>query len=960
MTPERWRRIDALLGEALELDAGERGIFLEQACAGDEALRRKVEALLAAHERAESFIEMPALEAAAHALADRARSMARRQLGHYQMLALIGAGGMGEVYRARDTRLNREVAVKVLQAHLTQDATALVRFEREAQAVAALSHPNILAIHDFGEEQGVVYAVMELLYGQTLRQRLSAAPLGWRAAVEIAAAVAEGLAAAHAKGVIHRDLKPENIFLTQDGRIKILDFGLARVKAPLTKPSNPADPSAPTAVSVTEMGMVMGTVGYMSPEQARGEEADAPSDIFSFGCVLYEMATGRRAFARATQVETLAAILQDQTPKLIEAGQEAPSELELIVTHCLEKKAEDRFHSARDLSFALRALLSGSKTTRALPRRPGRRLAPALLVLLAVVTLGALLLASRYLPRAPVDGSSIRFAVPLPGAWIGTEMENTFIAVSPDGLQLAFVVENEGRRALWVRPRDSVSARLLAGTEGAASPFWSPDSRWIGFFAEGKLLKIEVSGGPSQVLCDVRIGAGTGTWGRGGTILFGGQGGEQEGIYRVSDDGGTPSPVIKSNPLRGEGWYFWPHFLPDGQNFLFLKSDAHYKGAVVHIGSLDGGKSRELLQTSSRVEYAAPGYLLYVREGTLVARPFDTESLKFTGDPILIAEQVRYFSPTGYADFSASESLIVYRAGEIASRLVWFDRNGRELGTTGARGQYEEPRLSPDGRKIAVGLVDPRIGTLDIWAIELGRDLSTRLTTAKQYTEYGPVWSPDGLQVAFAADEDGPPHLHRIMSSGAGEMEALIPPESQVQWADDWSADGQFIIYAEADTKTKMDILVLPLFGARKPFPFLNTPFNEKEPRFSPDARLVAYVSDKSGKNEVYVQPFRPAGEKTGEKWMISTAGGSQPVWRRDGKEMFYLAADNKLMAVPVKLGADFEAGAPIVLFRIDPAAEHAYDVTADGQRFLVNTNVNRAETLPITAVIHWAAALKR
>jgi serine/threonine protein kinase len=965
MTPERYRQIDELLEQALELEPEQREAFLDQACGDDHELRRKIASLLKASQRSGDLLDSPAFDVAAREMAEKQegtlpRSLIGREIGHFKILALLGAGGMGEVYRARDTRLDREVAIKVLPPHLTGDATALARFEREARAVAALSHPNILAIHDFGEDQGIVYAVMELLDGQTLRQRLAASPLGWREAVEVGAAVAEGLAAAHAKGIIHRDLKPENIFLTLDGGVKILDFGLARVKAPISKQPNPAPNTAPIMANVTEPGMVLGTVGYMSPEQVRGEEADAPSDIFSLGCVLYEMVMGRRAFAHPSPVETMAAILQDQPPKLAEAGKGAPAELDLIVSHCLEKKAEDRFHSARDLSFALRTLLSGSKASLIPQQLQRQRIAPAALALIAVVALAALILAVNYFRRSPPGDSPIRFAVPLPGAWIGTELENTFMAVSPDGQRLAFVVENGGRRALWVRPRDSVSARLLAGTEEASSPFWSPDSRWIGFFAEGKLKKIEVSGGPSQVLCDVRIGVGTGTWGRDGTILFGGQGGDGEGIYRVSDRGGTPAPVIKPDRSRGEAWYFWPHFLPDGRNFLFLKSDSNHKGSATHIGSLDGGESRALLQNSSRVEYAAPGYLLYVREGTLVAHPFNAESLKFTGEPIPIAEQVQYFNPTGYADFSASESLIVYRAGEIASRLVWFDRNGRELGTTGAPGQYEEPRLSPDGKKIAVGLVDPRIGTLDIWTLEPGRDLSTRITTTRQTTEYGPVWSPDGLYLAFAADAMGPPRLHRKMSSGAGEVEDLLPSESQVQWADDWSADGQFIIYAEADARTKLDILVLPLFGGRKPFPILKTPFNEKGARFSPDGRWVAYVSDESGKNEVYVQPFQTSGQSSGARWTISTAGGSQPVWRRDGRELFYLAADNKLMAAPVKTGARFEAGSPVTLFKTEPAAEHAYDVTADGHRLLINTNVTRAEALPITAVINWSASLRR
>ena len=571
-----------------------------------------------------------------------------------------------------------------------------------------------------------------------------------------------------------------------------------------------------------------------------------------------------------------------------------------------------------------------------------------------LLVIAALFLALVYFRPTPADKDSIRFDVYLPGKWIATEMVRHHLAVSPDGQRLAFVVESEGRRMLWVRPRDSVLASALAGTEDASSPFWSPDSHWLGFFADGKLKKIEASGGPPQTLCNVPIVGGTGTWSLEGTILLAGMGGGNAGIYRVSDTGGEVTLVIKPDSSRGQPFLLWPHFLPDGHHFLYLAYDEPLRDVFVFIGSLDTGESHPLFETNSRVEYVPPGYLLYVREGTLVAHPFDAAKLKFTGEPIPIAEQLQYFSPTGYADFSASGSLLAYRAGVIASRLVWFDRNGREMGAVGASGQYEEPRLSPDEKKVAVGLVDPRTGTIDIWLLELTRDLATRITFTKRITEYGPAWSPGGRHLAFVADLAGPPHLHSKLSSGAGDAEVLLPP-GEVQFADDWSADGRFIAYAQAGAETKMDLWILPLFGDRKAFPFLNTPSYEKQARFSPDGRWVAYVSDESGKNEVYVQSFR----KSGEKWTISTAGGSQPVWRRDGKELFYLAADNKLMVVPVKVGAGFEAGVPTALFRIDPAVEHAYDVTSDGQRFLVNTNVTRAESLPITVVVNWTDSLK-
>ena len=950
MTPERWKHIDKLLEEALEVDANERAALLDQACAGDEALRRKVEDLLAAHERAASFIETPALEATAQALAEQARLMVGRKLGRYQILSLLGAGGMGEVYRARDTHLNREVAIKVLPAHLTQDVVALARFEREAQAVAALSHPNILAIHDFGNEQGLHYAVTELLDGETLRGRLARGALSWREAVEISATVADGLAATHAKGIIHRDLKPENIFLTSDGRVKILDFGLASRK--LSGAMSDIS-SAPTVPNVTEPGMVMGTVGYMSPEQVRGEEVDERSDIFSFGCVLYEMVSGRRAFARETAAETMAAILKDEPPPLFRLIKDTPPELGMITAHCLAKSVKERFQSARDLGLTLKGLLSGSRATATIPVRSTKQVAVPWKWLAAVLVVAAAVAAILSYNRKPPSSGAIHFSISLPGTWMAEGLENHPLAVSPDGQRLAFVLESVGRRMIWVRSRNSVSTAPLAGTEGAVSLFWSPNSKYIGFFADGKLKKIEADGGPPQTLCNVPFGESSGTWSRGGTILFGGRAAFKSALYNVPDAGGEVTLVAQPDRSKGEIAYFWPHFLPDGRHFLHLTFLASLGRYAVLVRSLDTAEPRLLFEVNSRVEYVPPGYLLYVREGTLLAHPFDVGTLEFTGEPVPIAEHVQYFYPTGWTPFSASESLLAYQAGEVASQLVWFDRNGRELGKVGPPGRYEKPRLSPDEKKVAVGMVDPRTGTLDIWTHDLTRGLAARVTSSKPGTAFGPIWSPDSRHLVYASG-DGPPHLHRKLSSGIGDEERLLPMR-EVQWANDWSTDGRSIAYVETAAKTKRDLWILPL-ADRKPFLFQNTPFDEKEVRFSPDGRWISYVSDESGKDEVYVQPL----QKSGEKWTISTDGGSQPVWRRDGKELFYLAADGRLLAVPVKLGASFEAGVPTVLFRIDPAGEQAYDVTADGQRFLVNTNVTRLEALPLTAVINWAATLKR
>jgi Tol biopolymer transport system component len=490
-------------------------------------------------------------------------------------------------------------------------------------------------------------------------------------------------------------------------------------------------------------------------------------------------------------------------------------------------------------------------------------------------------------------------------------------------------------------------------------PFWSPDSRSVGFFADGKLRKINASGGPVQSLCDVPTDVGTGTWSRQGIILFGGEGGGSEGLYKVSDAGGEITLVAKPDEPK-EAWYFWPHFLPDGRHFLYLASNERSKGGTLYVGSLDSIDKRPLLEISSRAEYVPPGYLLYVRDGTLMAQPFDAEKLSVTGEAAQVARKVQYFSPTGWAVFSATDSLLAYQSGDVISRLVWFDRNGRELRQVGPAANHESPRISPDEQRVAVGVVDPKTGTLDIWVYELKRDLPTRFTYTDSYTEYNPIWSPDGREIAFVGDVEGPPHLQQKELGSAGDAEILLPPGG-VQWSHDWSSDGRFILYEETDPKGKVDLWVLPMFGERKPRPFRNTQYIETEGRFSPDGRWVAYVSDDSGHREVWVQSFQFEGRDNGGRWRISTAGGSQPAWRQDGKELFYLASDNKLMSVAVKSGTTFEAGSPTVLFRIDPSGGGGfYDVSRDGQRFLVNTSLTRAETLPITVVVNWTSSLKR
>jgi Tol biopolymer transport system component len=875
------------------------------------------------------------------------------RLGPYEILALLGAGGMGEVYRARDERLGREVAIKVLPAALSQDADRLRRFEQEARAAGMLNHPNILIVHDIGTHDGAPYIVSELLEGATLRARLDEGPLPVRRSVDYALQMARGLAAAHEKGIVHRDLKPENLFLTGDGRLKILDFGLAKLRP--APPVGGVDTEAPTNLPHTDPGVVMGTVGYMSPEQVRGQEADHRADIFAGGAILYEMLAGQRAFQGKSAVETMHAILRDEPPGLAEMGRNIPPALERIVQHCLEKGPAARFQSAGDLAFNLEALSAASGSTLAARAAVTRRLERRKLLawaVAAVLLLAALPFVAAYFRRAPTEAGAIRFSIPLPkNVTFTTDPERHYLSVSPDGRHLAFAAISEGRALLWVRPLDALRALPLAGTDGAHSPFWSPDSRFIGFFAEGKLKKVAASGGPPQTLCQAPVTTRVGTWSREGTILFPVRG---EGIYRVSAAGGAPTQVTKIDPSRNERMHSWPHFLPDSRHFLYLAT-ADYQSDTIYLRSLEAGEARAVVQARSRVEYITPGYLLYVREGTLLAQPFDAGGLRLAGDPFPIAERV-VFQPTGHAAFSASENgVLVYQTGESATRLVWFGRTGQEIGSVGPPGDYRRLGLSPDGQRVAVTVFDPRAGAADLYLYELAREMGARFTFDPGF-EGAPVWSPDGRQIVFTSDKNGPPDLHLKALSGAGSDEPLLQLPGRQQ-ALDWSPDGRFIIYREdVDPKTGYDLWVLPLAGDRRPVPLARTQFNETDARFSPDSRWVAYVSDESGRPEVYVQPFQGGGERR----RISTAGGSLPRWRRDGKELFYLGADNQLMAVPVKVGEGVEAGVPAALFRIDPAAQADYDVAADGQRFLINAAVTGAESLPITVVLNWTAELEK
>ncbi len=879
------------------------------------------------------------------------------RLGPYEIIAPLGAGGMGEVYRARDTRLGRDVAVKVLPSSFSDDEQRLHRFEQEACAAGALNHPNILAIHDVGKHDGSPYVVSELLEGETLRERMAGAALPQRKAIDYSLQVARGLAAAHEKGIVHRDLKPENIFVTRDGRVKILDFGLAK----LTEPADgQPHTDLPTRRIDTDPGMVMGTVGYMSPEQVRGRPVDHRADIFSFGAILYEMLTGKRAFHGESPAETMSAILREDPPELSVTNKTIAPGLERVVRHCLEKNPEERFHSASDLAFAIEALSGSTPTSSQIAAMPalgprwikGRELIAWIVA--AVAVLGATLFLISYSRRAPVDARSVRFSIPTPE---GSSF-NSF-AISPDGRRLAFIAtDSSGKRRLWVRPLDSLTAQPLVEADiSGASPFWSPDSHYIVFSADGKLKKIDAAGGPAQTLAGLTQSTGTfrgGSWSRDGVIIFAPS--PTDGLYRVSAAGGGELTPVTTLDQAQESSHRWPQFLPDGRHFLYFSRQAERNG--VYVGSLDSRETKRILDTAFNAVYVPEGYLLFERESVLMAQPFDADKLELTGEAFRLAEQVAVRTVDHLSLFSVSESgVLVYESGgeAVNSELNWHDRTGKKISQVGPVGNYWSIWLSLDEKRVAVERLDR--GTGDIWLIDIARNTPTKFTFDPSW-DFAPVWSPDGSKIVFSSTRDGVPNLYVKPVSSSGNEELLLK-SSGLKTPTDWSSDGKFIFYSERNAKGKDDIWVLPLEGDKTPRPFMQDEFNKAGAKFSPDGKWVAYSSDESGPREVYVQPF--TGPRA--KHQVSTSGGTNPIWQRDGKELFYFTADRKLMAVEVKAGSTFESSLPKSLFGMNTrggGSRTTYAVSRDGQRFLTSDMMEISGPSPITVVLNWTTDLKR
>ena len=870
------------------------------------------------------------------------------RLGPYEILSLLGAGGMGEVYKARDTRLDRSVAVKVLSPDIASSPEGRQRFEREARTVSRLSHPHICALYDVGHEGETQFLVMELLEGETLVDRLAKGPLSIEQTLRYGVEIADALDNAHRQGIVHRDLKPGNVMLTKSG-VKLLDFGLAKAIQPLA----PTEPNAIDTMAaknnLTEAGMFVGTLQYMAPEQVSGGLADARSDIFALGAVLYEMATGTRAFSGSSRVALASAILSGQPAPMSSLRSAASPMFDRLVQACLAKDPEDRWQHARDVAMqltSLQTLSAGSAVAPGVaPDRAGRRGAVGSLPWVVAVAATAIALVLALRSPAPPAASAISFAVPPPaGTRFADTVEVVPFALSPDGAQLAMATfEQDGRSRVWIRTMSSAEPRALAGTEGADSVFWSPDGRSIGFFAGSKLKRIDIQGGTVVPLCDVREGIGkSGTWGRDGQVLFAAI--EGDAIYRTSTAGETPVAVVKPEGTRR---VIWPSFLPDGRRFLYLEKS----GANGRLMLGEPGKApRDVMPLDSNVQYVDPDYVLFVRESVLLGQKLNRASFRPEGEPFSIANPVRYFFPTGSGQFSVSAGhALAYQTHGHVARIARVDRSGREGASIGTPGENARLFVSRDGQTAALDRLSGQ-GTMDVWSIDLARGIETRLTSDPGI-EAGPVFVPGGRAVIFGSTKrGGPPNLVR-KNLDTGSEEFLLPFSPSLQQAEDVSSDGRILLFSQRAQDGQFDLWTLPLTGGAAA-PYRASPADETSARFSPDGRFVAYVSNDSGRREVHLAPF-PGGAST----RVSSGGGRLPRWSADGRELFYLSGDGQFTAVPIRTTPSLQVGRPVALFTMGaPQRLAGFGVTADGGFLAILADISGGEQ-PLNVVLNWKPA---
>jgi serine/threonine protein kinase len=878
------------------------------------------------------------------------------RLGPYEILSPIGAGGMGEVYKARDTRLDRSVAVKILPGEFARDAQLKLRFEREAKTISQLTHPNICTLYDVGSHEGVEYLVMELLEGESLAERVVRGPMPIEQVLRVGVEIAEALEKAHRAGVVHRDLKPGNVMLTKTGA-KLLDFGLAK---PAVTPLGSMSTAGGTGTvlptehkPLTQEGTIVGTFQYMAPEQIEGRDADTRTDIFALGALLYEMATGKRAFEGRSRASLIASILDREPPPISTVQPIAPRSFDRVVQMCLKKDADARWQSAHDVAVELRWILEGREEVSPAARKTRwSRLAWPIAALLAIAfaVTGAMYVRQRNTKRAP-----IRFAITPPPGMEWTAFNS--LSISPDGRHVVFFAfGTDPRGQLFIRNLDSLSTQALPATEDASFPFWSPDSKWVAFFIPGKLQKISIAGGPPVTLCDSSGPGSGGTWNADDVILFSPN--PRTLLYRVGAAGGVATPLRPLDKAVGEVAQDWPHFLPDGKHFLYrsLRNGA----SMITAASLDPKEPHNDVVAADAAFFAPPNRLVYLRGETALVQKIDTGRLALTGDAVPITEDLGFNPTTGYAAVSSSdEGTLIYRGGGVPAfnHLVWVDRAGREIAKiTATTALVGEPALSPDGKHVAYSSLDAKNKRNDIWVVDLVRGTTTRLTF-EEGASFSPRWSPDGTEIVYSLTTAGnQAHIMERLASGAGAPK-LIASGNAIS-PSDWSRDGRYILFEEVGDRR--DVYALDRATGQR-ITVAAGPFAQFDARFSPDGHWVAYAANESGRPEVYVQAFPP----NGGKWQISTTGGQQPAWSRGGKELDYLDANGKLYSVSIATdGGEFDAGLPTALFQgpIGAAVSQFrhFDPAPDGERFVFDPPAQQTEVIPITVVLNWTSELPR
>jgi len=884
------------------------------------------------------------------------------KLGPYEIVSLLGAGGMGEVYQAKDTRLDRTVAIKVLLTHLTANPDLKARFDREAKVISSLQHTHICVLHDIGNDDGTDYLVMEYLEGETLAARLARKPLTIEEVLKIGTEIADALDKAHKQGIIHRDLKPGNVMLTKSGS-KLMDFGLAKPAGFGGGSTGSGAPAFSATMSVqaspiTTAGTVVGTVQYMSPEQIQGLETDARSDIFAFGVMMYEMLTGKRAFEGKTQLKVAGAILENDPEPVTKLQPLTPPALAHLVERCMDKEPDTRWQTMGDVRAVLRWVAEGGSTVNmpVVTSHKRSRREHIMQVVAVVLLVGLITVAYMHWHVVSQPVPVIRGNL-LPPEKLKQNIRE--LAISPDGKSVVYAATSGSDWQLWLQPMDATTPHLLSGTEGASYPFWSGDSKSIGFFASGKLKRVEAAGGPPQIICEAPNARG-GTWNKEGVILF--EAAANSPLSRVAAGGGTPISVTDLKAPQ-TGTHRWPYFLPDGKHFLFMAGVTGGENTenAIFWGSLDSKETKLVTKASSKPVYAA-GYLLFRRDSSLMAQLFDAKQGTLSGDATPIVEQIRYSTGNSHVDFSSSETgILAYQTGASVgnAQLTWYDSKGVVKGTVGKLGNGLGFRLSPDGKELAQSITDSS-GNNDVWIYDLVRNVPTRLTFTPTLNVL-PVWTPDGKRIAYSSNQ-AENRLQMFMKNadGSGKEERLLEDKDDDRM-NDISRDGKYIVFnkVSGSGNTGYDLWILPLSGERKAEPYLATKFTEAEGKVSPDGRWLSYFSDESGKWEVYISTF----PKFSSKWQVSTGGGNRAVWGPNGKEIYYKSNDNKLMVVLLTFTANsVKPGQVREMFPLpllQGTSLNLYDVARDG-RIIANVTNETNTATPISFVVNWTGMMKK